>query len=119
MAQVIKRTGVNPWGQAFGVIGQGLSGFTNGMMAKKMMDMWGKNGEMIKPPVTGAAAQPVAAGGVQQPTAAAQPAQNQPTAQGGVDGQASGGTIPMPQNYDEMLRALIAYKNPYDYTYTG
>ena len=119
MAKVIKRTNVNPWGQTFGVLGQGIGGFTDGMMAKKMLDMWGKMGEKITPPVAGAAGQPVAAGGVQQPTTAAQPAQNQPTAQGGVDGQASGGTIPMPQNYDEMLRALIAYKNPYDYTYTG
>ena len=117
MAKVIKRANVNPWGQAFGVLGQGVGGFTDGMMAKKMLDMWGKMGEKINPPATGtAAATPATA---TQPTANAQPAQNQPTAQGGVDGQASGGTIPMPQNYDEMLRALIAYKNPYDYTYTG
>ena len=110
MAQVIKRTGVNPWGQAFGAIGQGLSGFTNGMMAKKMMDMWGKNGEMIKPPVAGAAAQPVAAGGVQQPTAAAQPAQNQPTAQGG----AAGGTdLSSPISFDDLM-AMI-YKQPNTY----
>ena len=111
MAKVIKRTNVNPWGQTFGILGQGIGGFTDGMMAKKMLDMWGKMGEKINPPVTGTAAA--------TPATAAQPAQNQPTAQGGVDGQASGGTIPMPQNYDEMLRALIAYKNPYDYTYTG
>ena len=110
MAQVIKRTGVNPWGQAFGAIGQGISGFTNGMMAKKMMDMWGKNGEMIKPPVAGAAAQPVAAGGVQQPTAAAQPAQNQPTAQGG----AAGGTdLSSPISFDDLM-AMI-YKQPNTY----
>ena len=110
MAQVIKRTGVNPWGQAFGAIGQGLSGFTNGMMAKKMMDMWGKNGEMIKPPVAGAAAQPVAAGGVQQPTTAAQPAQNQPTAQGG----AAGGTdLSSPISFDDLM-AMI-YKQPNTY----
>ena len=121
MAQVIKRTSVNPWGQAFGAIGQGVSGFTNGMMAKnqldmqqKMIEMFGKNGGGIMPPGAGTAQNPVT-----QPTASAQPVQNQPTAQGGVDGQASGGTIPIPQNYDEMLRALIAYKNPYDYTYTG
>ena len=121
MAQVIKRTWVNPWGQAFGAIGQGLSGFGSGYMAGKQLNMmkdynallaqqFGRNGEKIQPPIAGA---------TQQPTAAAQPAQNEPTTQGGVDGQASGGTIPMPQNYDEMLRALIAYKNPYDYTYTG
>ena len=110
MAQVIKRTGVNPWGQAFGAIGQGLSGFTNGMMAKKMMDMWGKNGEMIKPPVAGAAAQPVAAGGVQQPATAAQPAQNQPTAQGG----AAGGTdLSSPISFDDLM-AMI-YKQPNTY----
>ena len=110
MAQVIKRTGVNPWGQAFGAIGQGISGFTNGMMAKKMMDMWGKNGEMIKPPVAGAAAQPVAAGGVQQPTTAAQPAQNQPTAQGG----AAGGTdLSSPISFDDLM-AMI-YKQPNTY----
>lgn len=110
MAQVIKRTGVNPWGQAFGVIGQGLSGFTNGMMAKKMMDMWGKNGEMIKPPVAGAAAQPVAAGGVQQPTTAAQPAQNQPTAQGGAAG---GADLSSPISFDDLM-AMI-YKQPNTY----
>lgn len=110
MAQVIKRTSVNPWGQAFGAIGQGLSGFTNGMMAKKMMDMWGKNGEMIKPPVAGAAAQPVAAGGVQQPTAAAQPAQNQPTAQGGVNG---GADLSSPLSLDDLM-AMI-YKQPNTY----
>ena len=110
MAQVIKRIGVNPWGQAFGAIGQGISGFTNGMMAKKMMDMWGKNGEMIKPPVAGAAAQPVAAGGVQQPTTAAQPAQNQPTAQGG----AAGGTdLSSPISFDDLM-AMI-YKQPNTY----
>lgn len=110
MAQVIKRTGVNPWGQAFGAIGQGLSGFTNGMMAKKMMDMWGKNGEMIKPPVAGAAAHPVAAGGVQQPTTAAQPAQTQPTAQGG----AAGGTdLSSPISFDDLM-AMI-YKQPNTY----
>ena len=110
MAQVIKRTGVNPWGQAFGAIGQGISGFTNGMMAKKMMDMWGKNGEMIKPPVAGAAAQPVAAGGVQQPTTAAQRAQNQPTAQGG----AAGGTdLSSPISFDDLM-AMI-YKQPNTY----
>lgn len=110
MAQVIKRTSVNPWGQAFGAIGQGMSGFTNGMMARKMMDMWGKNGEMIKPPVTGAAAQPVAAGGVQQPTTAAQPAQNQPTAQGGVDG---GADLSSPLSLDDLM-AMI-YKQPNTY----
>ena len=121
MAQVIKRKGVNPWGQAFGTIGQGISGFTNGMMAskqldlqQKMIDLYGKNGGGIMTPGVGSAQNPAA-----QPTAAAQPAQNQPTAQGGVDGQASGGTIPMPQNYDEMLRALMAYKNPFGSTYTG
>ena len=110
MAQVIKRTGVNPWGQAFGAIGQGLGGFTNGMMAKKMMDMWGKNGEMIKPPVAGAAAQPVAAGGVQQPTTAAQPAQNQPTAQGG---SAGGTDLSSPISFDDLM-AMI-YKQPNTY----
>lgn len=72
MAQVIKRTNTNPWGQAFGIMGQGVSGFTDGVMAKKMLDMWGKQGEKINPPVTGTAAA--------TPATATQPAQAQPTA---------------------------------------
>ena len=74
MAQVIKRTGVNPWGQAFGIIGQGLNGFTKGAMAakqldmqQKMIDMFGKNGGGIMAPGVGTAQTP-AAGGTASPT---------------------------------------------------
>ena len=69
MAKVIKRTNVNPWGQTFGVLGQGVGGFTDGMMAKKMLDMWGKMGEKITPPVAGAAGQPTSTPAT-QPTSA-------------------------------------------------
>ena len=112
MAQVIKRTSVNPWGQAFGAIGQGLSGFGSGYMAGKQLNMmkdynallaqqFGRNGEKIQPPIAGA---------TQQPTAAAQPAQNQPTAQGG----AAGGTdLSSPISFDDLM-AMI-YKQPNTY----
>lgn len=81
MAQVIKKTNVNPWGQAFGVLGQGVGGFTDGMMAKKMLDMWGKMGEKITPPTTGTAAA--------TPAAPAQPA-SAPGDTGGISSPYSG-----------------------------
>lgn len=79
MAQVIKRTGVNPWGQAFGIIGQGLNGFTKGAMAAKQLDMqnkmndtlaqlWGANGAGIRPP-NAAGTQTPGVGSAAQPTA--------------------------------------------------
>ena len=112
MAQVIKRTGVNPWGQAFGIIGQGLSGFGSGYMAGKQLNMmkdynallaqqFGRNGEKIQPPFAGA---------TQQPTTPAQPAQNQPTAQGGANG---GVDLSSPLSLDDLM-AMI-YKQPNTY----
>lgn len=112
MAQVIKRTSVNPWGQAFGAIGQGLSGFGSGYMAGKQLNMmkdynallaqqFGRNGEKIQPPIAGA---------TQQPTTSAQPAQNQPTAQGGVNG---GVDLSSPLSLDDLM-AMI-YKQPNTY----
>lgn len=112
MAQVIKRTGVNPWGQAFGAIGQGLSGFGSGYMAGKQLNMmkdynallaqqFGRNGEKIQPPIAGA---------TQQPTTSAQPAQNQPTAQGGANG---GVDLSSPLSLDDLM-AMI-YKQPNTY----
>ena len=109
MAQVIKRTSVNPWGQAFGAIGQGLSGFGSGYMAGKQLNMmkdynallaqqFGRNGEKIQPPIAGA---------TQQPTTSAQPAQNQPTAQGG---SAGGNDLSSPISFDDLM-AMI-YKQP-------
>ena len=109
MAQVIKRTSVNPWGQAFGAIGQGLSGFGSGYMAGKQLNMmkdynallaqqFGRNGEKIQPPIAGA---------TQQPTTSAQPAQNQPAAQGGATDLSSPMTM-------EQLMAMI-YKQPNTY----
>lgn len=108
MAQVIKRTGVNPWGQAFGAIGQGLSGFGSGYMAGKQLNMmkdynallaqqFGRNGEKIQPPIAGA---------TQQPTTAAQPAQNQPTANAGTD-------LSSPMTMEQLM-AMI-YKQPNTY----
>lgn len=74
MAQVIQRSNTNPWGQAFGIIGQGLNGFTKGAMAakqldmqQKMIDMFGKNGGGIMTPGVGTAQTP-AAGGTASPT---------------------------------------------------
>ena len=74
MAQVIHRSNTNPWGQAFGIIGQGLNGFTKGAMAakqldmqQKMIDMFGKNGGGIMTPGVGTAQTP-AAGGTASPT---------------------------------------------------
>ena len=107
MAQVIKRTGVNPWGQAFGAIGQGLSGFGSGYMAGKQLNMmkdynallaqqFGRNGEKIQPPIAGA---------TQQPTTSAQPVQNQPTAQGG--------DLSSPMTMEQLM-AMI-YKQPNTY----
>lgn len=112
MAQVIKRTSVNPWGQAFGAIGQGLSGFGSGYMAGKQLNMmkdynallaqqFGRNGEKIQPPIAGA---------TQQPTTPAQPAQNQPTAQGGANG---GVDLSSPLSLDDLM-AMI-YKQPNTY----
>ena len=112
MAQVIKRTSVNPWGQAFGAIGQGLSGFGSGYMAGKQLNMmkdynallaqqFGRNGEKIQPPI---------AGTTQQPTTSAQPVQNQPTAQGGVNG---GADLSSPLSLDDLM-AMI-YKQPNTY----
>lgn len=109
MAQVIKRTGVNPWGQAFGAIGQGLSGFGSGYMAGKQLNMmkdynallaqqFGRNGEKIQPPLSGAS---------EQPTASSQPVQNQPTTQGGATDLSSPMTM-------EQLMAMI-YKQPNTY----
>ena len=108
MAQVIKRTGVNPWGQAFGAIGQGLSGFGSGYMAGKQLNMmkdynallaqqFGRNGEKIQPPIAGA---------TQQPTSAAQPS----TAQSGT-GVSPGTSSPLSM---EDLMAMI-YKQPNTY----
>ena len=112
MAQVIKRTGVNPWGQAFGAIGQGLSGFGSGYMAGKQLNMmkdynallaqqFGRNGEKIQPPIAGA---------TQQPTSAAQPSTAQPSAQGGT------GVLPSTSSPLSMedLMAMI-YKQPNTY----
>ena len=69
MAQVIHRSNTNPWGQAFGIIGQGLNGFTKGAMAakqldmqQKMIDMFGKNGGGIMTPGVGTAQAPAAGG---------------------------------------------------------
>ena len=69
MAQVIHRSNTNPWGQAFGIIGQGLNGFTKGAMAakqldmqQKMIDMFGKNGGGIMPTGVGTAQTPAAGG---------------------------------------------------------
>ena len=47
MAQVIHRSNTNPWGQAFGIIGQGLNGFTKGAMAAKQLDMQQKMIDMF------------------------------------------------------------------------
>ena len=58
MAQVIRRTSVNPWGQAAGIIGQGLSGFGSGYLMgkqlkmtdehnKRMEELFGRGGERI------------------------------------------------------------------------
>ena len=69
MAQVIHRSNTNPWGQAFGIIGQGLNGFTKGAMAakqldmqQKMIDMFGKNGGGIMAPGVGTAQAPTSGG---------------------------------------------------------
>ena len=112
MAQVIQRSNTSPWGQALGVLGQGVSGFTNGMMAKKMLDMWGKNGEMIKPPVgAGSAqatptAQPVAA---TQPAASAQPTSVLPSTPANAGG---GSTSPLSDEDWKQLFAQTVYKQP-------
>lgn len=112
MAQVIKRTNVNPWGQAFGVLGQGVGGFTDGMMAKKMLDMWGKMGEKINPPATGTAAatpatatQPAQA----QPAASAQPTSVLPSTPANAGG---GSTSPLSDEDWKQLFAQTVYKQP-------
>lgn len=110
MAQVIKRTGANPWGQAFGAIGQGLSGFGSGYMAGKQLNMmkdfntllaqqFGRNGEKIQPPIAGA---------TQQSPATAQPSTTQPITQGGGS---AGHSTPLTM---EDLMAMI-YKQPSTY----
>lgn len=112
MAQVIQRSNNNPWGQAFGAIGQGLSGFGSGYMAGKQLNMmkdynallaqqFGRNGEKIQPPIAGA---------TQQPASAAQPSTAQPSAQDGT-GVSPGTSSPLSM---EDLMAMI-YKQPNTY----
>lgn len=107
MAQVIKRTNTNPWGQAFGIIGQGVGGFTDGMMAKKMLDMWGKMGEKINPPATGTAAATPATG--TQPTANAQPTNILPSTPANAGGAGLGYAGISADQLQELLNKTLGW----------
>lgn len=113
MATVIQRTNTNPWGQAFGIIGQGLNGFTKGSMTAKQLDLqnkmndtltqlWGANGAGIRTPNAGGTQAPIA-------DATAQPTSMIPSTPANAGGSS---TSPISDDDWKQLLAQAVYKQP-------